>query len=173
MRQALSTRLSRLELSRTAVDPLVGFPCIRAWRHGNGAKPQFRCVDRLLWKYFCIQDKPRTMIAVRAEVDAIASLLFDALAAWEPAWPSGDQIADARYILSRPAWLCLFQNYWQLVDCVQRHRNNLTFNGDLPVPYDAGEASMAGTVHLLFVKDLSPTQQADAFMQTLPCHPHP
>ena len=168
-------RLRRLERQfQPPPDATATFlPCIQAWRHGNGPKPQFRCLDRLLWRYFCIQDKPRPMAAVRHEINALGPLIFDMLAAWEP-WPIGDPIADASYIMASPGWRCIFQNYGQLIHCVQRHHTSLTFNGDLPVPYDAGEASMAGTVCQLFLKDLNAQQQADPFLVAWPsCHPHP
>jgi len=175
---ALASRLKTLEKRLAPADPYQTLPaCIADWQRGTGPVPVFRCFDRVLWGYFCIQDRPRRMSDVLRQIDAIDVAFFNLLLEWEPGLPLDDVEAGSRFItdLGRRSigWKCLLLNFQQLKDCLRRHRQSLTFNGDLDMPYEAREVMLADTVRQLRFNSLTEAEHADPFLSAHPCHPWP
>jgi len=117
------------------------------------------------------------MADVRRQFAEIDLAFFNLLLEWEPGLPLDDVEAGSRFItdLGRRSigWKCLFLNLQQLKDCLRRHRQSLTFNGDLDMLYDAHEATLADTVRQLRFDSLTDAEHADPFLSAHPCHPWP
>ena len=150
--------------------------CVQAWRHEDGKRLSYWCLDSMLRKLFCTSSMP--MAEARAYLNAADVALFDALTEWEPDLPATVEAGGAfleRLVAHSPGWGVLVENstrlgktladHWQLPEWTNR------ISVDCPPFGNARHTrcSLAGSVSQLVWPELSEAQQADEFLQASDC----